>query len=298
MSSSAAISLSPSREASVRPDGWEALLELVLAPRGDRTRISARRHFGPLVVQRALYPEGDLCHVVLLHPPGGMVGHDRLTTDVTCSPDAQALVTTPGANKVYLNLDRPVRQTQTLRVEAGACLEWLPQPLIVFDGAHAELDTRIELADDAAFIGWDAICLGRPAIGEAFSDGRLRQRLRLGRASGDSLYEEYWQLDGGDRALHAPWGLAGRSVLATLFAYPADDALLEQARHAVSDVGNGDGATAQSTAVGCSLLDHLLVARVLADGAEPAFAALEQLWRALREATVGRVPVRPRIWST
>lgn len=282
--------LSARLHAPIGGDGWDALLELELEPRGDRTRISSRRHFGPLVVQRALYPEADLCHVVLLHPPGGMVGHDRLTTRVTCKPDAKALVTTPGANKIYLNHQRPVRQFQSMSVAPGACLEWLPQPLIVFNGAHAELDTHITLGDNAGFIGWDAICLGRPAIGEQFTSGRLSQRLRLTLASGETLYEEHWQLAGGDRALDAPWGLGGRNVLATLFAYPADAALLERVR---------DAASASSTAmVGCTLMGRLLVARILADGAERTFAALEQLWHALRETTVGRTPVRPRIWST
>jgi len=51
--------------------GWEARIELGFERRHRRT-VMARRHYGPLAVQKPFYPEGEICHTYLIHPPGGI----------------------------------------------------------------------------------------------------------------------------------------------------------------------------------------------------------------------------------
>src|SRR6185436_3067379 len=126
--------------------GWQAALELGFAAEHGATRLARRAHRGPLVVQRPFLPEGPgVCHVYVLHPPGGLVGGDELTLDVDVATGAHALVTTPAASKVYRTNGAAVRQVQRLRVAGGATLEWLPQEAIIYDGARASLETRVEL---------------------------------------------------------------------------------------------------------------------------------------------------------
>ncbi len=132
------------------------------------TRLARRAHRGPLVVQRPFVPEGPgVCHVYLLHPPGGLVGGDELAIDVDVDADAHALVTTPAAGKVYRTNGAPVRQTQRLRVADGGTLEWMPQEAILYDGARATLETRVDLGRNARFFGIDAVCFGLPARARA-----------------------------------------------------------------------------------------------------------------------------------
>ena len=136
-------------------------------------------HRGPLVVQRPFLPEGPgVCHVYVLHPPGGLVGGDELTIDVEVDAGAHALVTTPAASKVYRTTGAVARQVQRLRVAGGATLEWLPQEAILYDGARAALETRVELATGARFIGIDAVCFGLPGGPRA-----VRTRHRAARRS-------------------------------------------------------------------------------------------------------------------
>jgi urease accessory protein len=58
------------------------------------------RHLGPLRIQKALYPEGPgLCHAIIVHPPGGIAGGDRLEVQLRSQAHSQGLVTTPSAAK-------------------------------------------------------------------------------------------------------------------------------------------------------------------------------------------------------
>ena len=281
--------MQPSRPAREATEGWRAELSLRFEPRGEQTRLVRHAHRGPLRVQRPFHPEGDgTCHVYLLHPPGGVVGHDQLHIEAAATADTRGLVTTPGAGKLYRSHGKRATVHQELYVQAGAQLEWLPQETIAFCGAHARLHTRIELEPGGQFFGWELLCLGRPACDESFDRGRLSQRIELFQG-GELRWLERSLIDGGSPMLRAPWGLRGRSVLGTLVCAPADAAWLDVARAVDS---NGD------VELGVSFVRGLLVARVLADGAEQARAAFESLWRALRPLYAGSEAVRPRVWNT
>jgi urease accessory protein len=272
------------------PAGWEARLELRFEREVSRTVLAARRHIGPLRVQKALYPEGPgVCQVVVVHPPGGIVGGDSLTIEADAGQFAHAQLTTPGAAKWYRSAGHVARSDTVLRVAAGALVEWLPQETILFDGARAAIRLRVELAGDARFIGWDVTHLGRTASGERFASGHLHQTLEL-RRDDTMLWCERAVLEGGSRALQSGAILDGAPGFGTMIAAGADvdDGVLAACRAA--SPASGVGAVTR--------LPLLLVARYRGGCAQAARTYFASLWRILRPALAGRDAVAPRIWNT
>ena len=191
---------------------WHAELHLGFARNGEGTVLRENRHRGPLRVQKALYPEGDsLCQAILLHPPSGIAGGDQLAISVEVGADARAQLTTPGAGKWYRSGGAEASQRIEFSVAAGATLEWLPQETIVFDGARARMETRVSLAADSRYIGWDILCLGRAAAGERFDDGRFDLFFRVDRGN-VPIWLERGGFDGNDPMLSSPAGWAGATV--------------------------------------------------------------------------------------
>ncbi|PHN32338.1 urease accessory protein UreD [Pseudomonas sp. ICMP 561] len=266
---------------------WHAELELGYGRFGDSTRPTQRRHKGPLRVQKHLYAEGpEVCQHIIVHPPGGIAGGDRLDISASVGPDAWAQLTSPGAAKWY-RAAGPAYQQLDLNVAPGATLEWLPQETIVFSAAQAELTTRIDLQGDARLLYWDVVALGRPASGERFETGHFQAHLDV-RRDGKLLWHERQRIIGGDGLLQSPIGLDGKTVFGTLLVTGDIDTELLEACRSVPNLVRGD----------LTQLPGLLVARCLADEALHARAWMIELWKLLRPAVLGREAVAPRIWST
>ncbi|SDS26678.1 urease accessory protein [Pseudomonas oryzae] len=265
-------------------DGWRAHLALRFERRATRSELVGRRHYGPLTVQRPFYPEGEPAHIYLLHPPGGVVGGDRLHLQVQLEEGSHALLTMPGATKFYRSAGPTSLLEQHFQVAAGATLEWLPQDSILFPGAKMRLHTRFQLEPGARLMAWETLCLGRPVMGETFDHGRLDSLLVV-ELGGEPLLHERLRLDGGSLAK-----VGGLPLLATFCIAPATETLLEQAREELAGLPHPVGAT---------LLDeHLLVIRLLDDDNQRLQSTLQRLWQRLRPAVIGRAPCPPRIWAT
>jgi urease accessory protein len=255
-------------------------------------------------VQRPFWPEGDPCHVYLVHPPGGVVGGDDLRIDVLADPGAHALITTPAATKFYRCEQRVSSQTQELRA-AGATLEWLPQENIFYRGADVRTATRVHLDAQSRFIGWEINCLGLPARNEPFDAGVLKLDLEVWKDIGESpaqlsrvpvsqeirnvpIFIDRMRLTGESRARGAAWGLAGQEAVGTLLATPATREHVDAVRALIVN----------TAFAAVSWVDGVLVLRALAPQAEAVRHLFIAAWRILRPGIIGRDAVNPRIWAT
>lgn len=267
---------------------WLAQLELVYAKRPHRTILSHRKHVGPLRVQRAFYPENDVCHSYVLHPPGGVVGGDRLQLSVTVESGAHALVTTPASAKFYRSQGETAHQHQHFVVAGGGVLEYLPQDTILFDACKVQTRTKIELADGAKFAGWEILCQGRPASGEKFIRGQCRQVYELYR-EGVPLVIERTHLQGDTLMQCAQWGMADYPVLGTMFVSDANAQILEQVRQIALD---------HAALFSATLINGVLICRYLGSQGIQARDCFAKAWQVIRPEWTGREACRPRIWDT
>jgi urease accessory protein len=196
--------------------GWQGSLNLVFARRHEGTQLVENRVKAPLKVQRSLYPEGkEVCHTIVLHTAGGIVGGDRLSYDFHLQPDTQALITTPAATKIYRSNGKAARQVMQIQIDAGATLEWLPQETIVFNGAIYRQDLRVELAPDASWLGWEITRFGRSARGERFLQGEWRSHTEVWQQGKPLWIDRQW-LPGGEEIANSPHGLSGQPIVGSL----------------------------------------------------------------------------------
>lgn len=277
---------------------WQGHLNLEYRRDGDRTTAHDRHH-GPLRVLQRLYPEGPtICHHVLVHPPGGIVGGDVLEMEAHLGADSHALITTPGATRFYRSAGPLAEQSLSARLDEGARLEWLPLETIAYRGSHAENRMKFHLAPSAEMIGWDVLALGLPAAREAFDNpadqhSRFTQQVEI-----PGVWLERGTVKADDQVLlDSPLGWAGKRVLATMWfacgspiAKERAQAMLEFARAEIE--GHPLGRQA-----GCTQAhDEVIVLRVLADRVEPAMSLLTRVWSTWRQAAWQLPADPPRIW--
>ena len=273
---------------------WHARLQLDYTLEGTRT-VARHAHNGPLRILQSLYPEGDaVCHNVLVHPPGGLVGGDTLDITATVGPGAHGLVTTPGATRFYRSTGERALQRTHLTLAEGARLEWLPLEALCYNACNAENHLTLNLAPGAECMGWDVTALGLPHAGQPFETGRFVQHIEA-----PGLWLERGVIDAADhRLLESPLGLAGHRCMASLFfvtGRPLDRARRDTALDAARAVMDAHALKASAGAT--SPNGQVLVVRALAPQVEPAMQLLQQVRAAWRAALWQLCAEPPRIWS-
>ena len=275
--------------------GWKGELSLHYRVQQGRT-VALDRHTGPLRVLRRLYPEGDaICHHVLVHPPGGLVGGDELLLDAQLDSGSHALITTPGATRFYRSEGLPATQRVNLRLAAGTRLEWLPMETIAHPGCQGANQVTLDLQPGAEMMGWDLLALGLPASNSPFDSGSFTQHLHW-----PGVWLERARIDAADHLLlDSALGLAGQRVLGTLW-WADGSGLTRKQRLGMLDGARAAAAESSLAATaGCtSPDDRLVLLRVLAHRVEPAMALLKAVranWRAMQW---GLQAQPPRLWRT
>jgi len=274
---------------------WHARLQLDYTVENART-VARYQHDGPLRILQSLYPEGDgICHNVLVHPPGGLVGGDTLDITATVGPGAHGLVTTPGATRFYRSTGPLALQRSHLTLAEGARLEWLPLEALCYSACNAENHLTLNLAPGAECMGWDVTALGLPHADQPFVQGRFVQHLTV-----PGLWLERGVIDAADeRLLRSPLGLAGQRCMASMF-FAAGTALERNRRDAALDAARAvmdAHPTLTATAGATSPNAQMVVVRVLAPQVEPAMKLLKAVRVAWRQQMWALQGEAPRIWA-
>jgi urease accessory protein len=293
---------------------WQADLALVFSQIKNRgTRLTRNRHRGPLYVQKPFYPEGpDVAHVYLLHPPGGLVSGDTLKLDLELGDGAQGLITTPGAMRMYKARQNSPFQRQHARIliQENATLEWFPMEAIVYNQAHAELETTIKLNNNSSIFAWEITCFGLTASAEKFKKGYFKQRYRIEKNNKpifidnlvvDNLDMHKLSIDKkNNRQFFSSYaGMQNKTVSGFFIAGTFENKDYSKQREILTEqLRNLLVKKNFDKTITITWVNDLCVARYLGDSAFQARKGFILLWQTLRPALIQLKACEPRIWLT
>ncbi len=226
---------------------------------------------------------------ILVNTAGGLVGGDRLMITVEARAGARLLVMAQAAEKLYGSAGADVRWDVTLKAEADAWLEWLPQETIAFDGARLRRRTRLDLARNAQCLAGEMLVLGRAAHDETFNHGLVRDGWEV-RLDGRLVWADALHLEQHiAQTLSTPSGFCGAHSCATLVAKITDPLAGRDALRAINPPEN--------VTFGVTVIEGLLIARWLGVDVLALREHYGAVWRRLRRVAGGLQETLPRLWS-
>lgn len=270
---------------------WRGKLNLSYKNSQNKTYLDLAYCQAPLKIQRPFYPEGEqICHSVILHTAGGIVGGDLLEQNISLAPQTQVLITTPAANKIYRSNGKKATQEITINLESKSYLEYLPQETIIFNGGIFRQDLRVELDVDSSWLGWEIVRFGRSARGEIFEQGEWRSYTEIWQKN-QPLWIDRQCLKGSKELFFSLNGLAGKPVIGTLIwvGKPVTPSLIQTARNLWQPQSN-------NSEIGVTQVLQGLLCRYRGTFVSEVKNWFIQVWQLLRQDQQKQFIIKPRVW--
>ncbi|KZZ23846.1 urease accessory protein ureD, partial [Sulfitobacter sp. HI0082] len=167
---------------------------------------------------KLLFPRPDpaMLQAIIINSAGGITGGDSFALTARAEAKAALSLTTQAAERAYRAQPGQVANLRnTLAVDSGATLHWLPQETILYDGCALRRRLSVDLAQDASLLLVEPLVFGRAAMGETLRQAHFRDRIEVSRV-GRPLFHDAMTLSGDVTAhLAAPHIAAGAGALAT-----------------------------------------------------------------------------------
>lgn len=156
-------------------ENWTGILQLVMEKKKEKTVTKTVYFQGALKVLRPNYLDntGQACFFIV-NPGGGYVGGDRYRIEVTLEEQAELILTTQSATKVYRTPTAPVLQETEFILKKGSVLEYIPDPLIAYRDARYNQNTVIRMEKGSTLVYTDILTPGWSPDGKWFKYDHLR----------------------------------------------------------------------------------------------------------------------------
>lgn len=276
----------------INPSQWQGILELDYQKINNSTQLVKAYSQAPLKIQRSFYPEGqEICHSIILHTAGGMVGGDRLSQTINLQPETQVLLTTPAASKIYRSSGETAQNTINIEIQEQAYLEFIPREIIIFNGAIFSQNLRVNLAPNACYLGWEITRFGRTARGEIFNQGQWKSCTEIWQ-NGCPVWVDRQGFIANEEILNSPHGLGGKPVIATLtwVGQPVSEDIVKNIRQLWSQ-------RETSSQAGVTQLISGLLCRYRGNSTQEVINWFTDVWQLLRQNYTGKSIVKPRVWQ-
>ena len=230
---------------------------------GGRSSLDGLRQAG---ASKILFPHGrNHLEAIVINTAGGVTGGDRFRLEAAAGAGSRLTVTTQAAERAYRAQPGEIGRVSTrLKVGPGARLDWLPQELILFQGADLDRRLEIDLAEDANFLMVEPVVFGRRAMGERLSSARFSDRIDM-RRNGRPLYRDGVRISGDlTAALTSPVTGGGAGSMASLvYVAPDAAAFLDTVRAALPPTGGASMLAADTLVLRCLAPDSFELRRAL-----------------------------------
>lgn len=253
----------------------------------------------PLLVQQALYwdeamPELPICSMISVG--GGILQGDRYKIDITVGPDACAHVTSQGANRVHQMDANYASQHQSVTVQSGGYLEYLPDVTIPYRGSRFISQSDLVVAPDATLLYGETMMTGRKhhRADERFGFDMLSIATTLRRPDGHKLFAEKILVERDNATVDFAPVMEGFDVFANVLCVtPPDIAARIQARFENNfDDTDGDAISSLSRLPN----EAGLMLRVVSRESYHARNEIRRFWQIVREEVRGKTLPEEFLW--
>ncbi|HUD50529.1 urease accessory protein UreD [Parvibaculum sp.] len=172
-------------------------LDLTFSNREGISYAARRFQQGALKVRFPNVAKDEPPEAVIINTAGGLTDGDQLDIAMQVEAAAGATITSQACEKVYRAIGEPAEISVRLTLDAGAAMDWLPQPTIFFDGARLRRETQVTMAADARFMALESVIFGRAAMGETVEAGSL---------------SDVWTIERGGRLVHVDRFVSGEEI--------------------------------------------------------------------------------------
>ncbi len=288
-----------------KKDVWVGRCDLCFSRRspGDCLTLHKSSFNAPFKLMKAISHKDGRCEIPILHTAGGLIGGDELILNVKSEKKSSALMTTVAAQKVYGTVGRSkihpegayAKQVCNFSIEEGGDLEWIPQELVMFDGALFEQCTRVQLALEASFLSAEVVRLGRTASGETLGNGAWRSKVEIIRKTRHSSNWEFVdQLELSGNSLTSEHGLSSNPVFGSLIWIAPSQFERKQIDQLVNDCRSLRKNL--SGTMSCTALNKGISARYLGESTQQARFWFLRIWSAIRKGRGLSTPEEIRFW--
>ncbi|HXC30934.1 MAG TPA: urease accessory protein UreD [Verrucomicrobiae bacterium] len=167
--------------------GRDGFLKLRFARSGSNTILAQSRFSLPLQALAPLTLADGSSYLMLLNPTGGVLGGDRLVTEIAQEAGTHVCLSTPSATRVYRTVGQPAILDTVIHLGEGATLEYFPDHVIPHAGSALRQSLRMEIAPGSRAILFDSMAAGRVAHGERWNFTEIDSRTDV-RVCGRAAY--------------------------------------------------------------------------------------------------------------
>ena len=197
-------------------------LSLALACNAAKQTVLQRRYMAyPLSVSPLFRREEGTsrrAYLYRMNTSPGLLAGDSIGTSIQLAPESQLYLVDQSATKVHQMPEVGTHASvhYSINLAADSTLEFLPEPLILFEDAELEQTTEIVMHSEASVCWGEIVLPGRIARGEHYQFRRYLNKTKIKTPDGRLWFTETMNLQGkGNRFVQSPLFVSG-AVLGTL----------------------------------------------------------------------------------